>query len=250
MVSFRRASTDVLDAPEVDAVSMPVVASASAFPRVNLMPEVIAAEAKERRARKVLLGAAAASVLAVGGMYLLATNDVNAAQEQLDAAGARAAVLKTELGRYADVPKVQNEVAIAQTQAYQAMGGEVRWSFLLNNLSLTIPRNSSLVSLSGSVNGVAPAPGAASGTSAATDDTAVISALGNPGIGTIQYTGEAVAYSDFAAFLDSLAKQKQLLDPFPGEVKRSESGPGLTFTANVAVTDKALSHRYDPKAGG
>jgi Tfp pilus assembly protein PilN len=249
MVSLRRSSTDVLEAPDEQRGGIPIPDRSAAFPRVNLMPAVIAAEAKERHAKTIMVGAAAASVLAVGGLYLLATNEVNAAQERLDTAAAQGVVLQKELARYSDVPKVQNEVAIAQTQAYNAMGGEVRWSFLLNNLSLTIPRNTSLISLSGSVNGVAPQP-AAAGAATAADDTAVISALGRPGIGQISYEGEAVRFTDFAAFLDVLAKQKTLLDPFPGEVKRAENeGDGLAFSANVTVAEKALSHRYDPKAG-
>ncbi|MFC6238361.1 hypothetical protein [Longivirga aurantiaca] len=245
---MRRSSTDVLEAPDEQHGGIPIPDRSAAYPRVNLMPAVIAAEAKERHARTIMIGAVAASVVAVGGLYLLATNEVNAAQERLDTAAAQGVVLQKELARYSDVPKVQNEVAIAQTQAYNAMGGEVRWSFLLNNLSLTIPRNTSLISLSGSVNGVAPVPGAASAATA--DDAAVISALGRPGIGQISYEGEAVRFGDFAAFLDVLAKQKTMLDPFPGEVKRAESdAEGLTFSATVTVTDKALSRRYDPKAG-
>lgn len=251
MVSLRRSGVDVLEtSDDQQPSSVPVPDSAAAFPRVNLMPEVIAAEARERRAKTVLMGAAALSVLAVGGLYLGATNDVNAAQERLDTAAAQGVVLQNELAKYSDVPKVQNDVAIARTQAYNAMGGEVRWSFLLNNLSLTIPRNTSLTSFVATVNGIAPTPGVASATGGAPDDTAVFSALGKPGIGQISYEGEAVRYGDFATFLDSLAKQKTLLDPFPGEVKRAEGeATGLTFTSTVTVTDKALSRRYDPKAG-
>ena len=59
---------------------------------------------------------------------------------------------------------------------------------------------------------------------------------------------------DVAAFLDSLAKQKTLLDPYPGTVQVAEAegdaaAKGVTFDSKVTITAKALSNRYDPKAG-
>lgn len=258
MVSFRRSggasATAEADVQELVAPSLP--SSAAAFPRVNLMPEVIAAEARVRQAKGVLVGAAACSLLAVGGLYLLATNDVNAAQERVDVATAQSLVLQQELAKYADVPKVQAEVALAQQQAYMAMGGEVRFSFLLNNLALTIPRNTSLTSFNAVINGLPPEATAVDqqGEVVAESETDVLSVLGNSGIGTIEYKGEARRYADVAAFLDSLAKQKTLLDPFPGTVQTAEAegeatAKGVTFDSKVTITAKALSNRYDPKAG-
>jgi Tfp pilus assembly protein PilN len=256
MVSFRRSggATAEADVQELVAPSLP--SSAAAFPRVNLMPEVIAAEAKVRQAKSVLVGAAVCSLLAVGGLYVMASNDVNAAQERVDTATAQTLALQKELAKYADVPKVQAEVALAQQQAYIAMGGEVRFSFLLNNLALTIPRNASLTSFTATINGIAPDVAAvdAQGDVVSDSESDVLSVLGTPGIGTIEYTGEARRYADVAAFLDALAKQKTLLDPFPGTVQTAEAegtaaGKGVTFDSKATITAKALSNRYDPKAG-
>ncbi|MGE3811677.1 MAG: PilN domain-containing protein [Candidatus Nanopelagicales bacterium] len=236
--------------------------SSAAFPRVDLTPGVIAEEAKVRRGKLVLVGAAAVSVGVVGALYMMAGQEVAAAEERLDAANARSAVLATQLAEYADVPKARAELAQAQSQQYTAMGGEVRWSFLLNDLALTMPRGASLTEFKGVIDGVAPAAGAATAAAGAAD-SANVSVLGKPAIGTISYAGEARAYSNVATFLDTLAKQKTLLDPFPGTVQEatdSESGTsdgtttnqgqGYEFTASAAITSKALSHRYDIKDGG
>jgi hypothetical protein len=109
---------------------------------------------------------------------------------------------------------------------------------------------------------VAPAAGATTAAPGA-GDPANVSVLGKPAIGTISYVGEARAYSNVSTFLDTLAKQKTLIDPYPGTVQEAEdtetgtadgstsnAGQGYEFTASAAITAKALSHRYDIKDGG
>lgn len=241
------------ETPLVAAPSVPQ--SSAAFPRVNLMPDEIAEEARIRRAKLALVGAAAVSVAVVGSLYMLAGAEVNSAQESLDQATARGAVLATEVAQYADVPKARADLASAQAQQYLAMGGEVRWSFLLNNLSLTMPRGTSLTEFKGMIDGVAPVATQAGG-----NDATSVSILGKPAIGEITYAGEARGYTDVAALLDVLAKQKTLVDPYPGAVQVAEAaatgsgttggGKGYTFNATASVSDKALSHRYDIKDGG
>ena len=44
--------------------------------------------------------------------------------------------------KYADVPKVYAAVDAAEAQLKLAMGHEIRYSFVLNDLSLTIPPTS------------------------------------------------------------------------------------------------------------
>jgi Tfp pilus assembly protein PilN len=264
MVSFSRSGRDVVEqeAGGVHTLAAPVPASAAAFPRVNLIPDVIAEEVRVRRARLVAAGAVAASVVAVGGLYLMAANDVTAAQEELDLATARAAVLATEAAQYAEVPAVRASVESAKAQQYQAMGGEVRFSLLLNDLALTMPRGSSLTAFRATVTGEAPAvAGATTAAGPAGQEAAagVSSVLGNPGLGTITYEGEARTYGDVASFLDSLAKQKKLLDPYfsaaalndADEAAAGATAPatGYTFVATSTVSDVALSHRYDLKEG-
>ena len=257
MVSFHRSAQTATDQSEPEAVnltSLPEQHSVAAFPRVNLMPEVVAAEARVHRARVMLIGATAASVLVVGGLYLMSMGAVSQAQDQLDAAQATGAQLASEQAKYSDVPKVQAQVQAATAQQYQALGGEARWSFLLNNLALTIPAGTSLTNFTGTITGVPPAAGSATSASSAPGAApagTVTSVLGHPGIGVITFQGEALGYPQVANFLDSQAKQKTLVDPFASSVTAAtgQTAKGLTFTSTATITAAALSHRYDPKAG-
>ena len=256
MVSFHR-SADVATDQTVDegvTLSLPSEhAGAAAFPRVNLMPDIVAAEARTHRAKLVLVGAATASILVVGGLYLMAAGTVSAAQDQLDQAQARSASLATEAAKYADVPAVQAQVQNAQAQTYQAMGGEVRWSFLLNNLALTIPPGTTLNTFTGTVNPNPPTTSTAA-LPASVASSPFVSVLGHPGVGTITYAGAAMGYPNVANFLDAQAKQATLLDPYvtsviAGATGETGSDKGVTFSSSATVTATALSHRYDAKAG-
>jgi len=152
------------------------------------------------------------------------------------------------------VPKVQAQVKNMQTAVYAAMGGEVRWASLLTNLAITIPSGTSLTSFTGNVNPNAPTTAAPAKAGAPAGEQPFVSVLGNPGIGTITYAGEALGYPQVAAFLDSQAKQKTLLDPYANSViaakpDSSGAGKGVTFSSSSTVTATALSHRYDQLAG-
>jgi Tfp pilus assembly protein PilN len=255
MVSFTRRGTDeATDAPSgtieqaapVAAPEAPASAPLAAFPRVNLIPEQIAREARTRTAKRVFVGAIAASVVVVGGLYLMSTMSVSSAQSQLDAATSQSAALAAESAKYADVPRVNSELQTVLAQQVQAMAGEVRWSTVLNNLALSLPEGVALSSFRGTVSGLpTPGGGAASGTPAAT------SVLGTPGIGTLSYQGEATDDSRVAAFLDAVSKNAGVLDPFVTQSALSSAASGgstqVSFTATATIGTKALSHRYDGK---
>ncbi|MFN8167187.1 MAG: PilN domain-containing protein [Candidatus Nanopelagicales bacterium] len=260
MVSFgRKGSTAEVEAPEeqVAPAAQPVAAAPrpapiAAFPRVNLIPDEIAQEARVRQAKLVLAGAVAASIVAAAGLYVMAAGEVSAAQTDLDAQTARSAALAAEVTRYADVPKVKADLASAQQQQALALGGEVRWSFVLNNLALTIPQGTSLTSLKGSINGTQPTEGAATGPTTG----GVVSVLGQPGIGSITFEGEAYDNAKVASFLEAITRNNGALDPFATQATKDggsneDSGSSgrsiVRFTASTTLGAKALSHRYDVK---
>jgi hypothetical protein len=258
MVSFHRSASSETDTEAVEAQAVsapPLPTSTAAYPRVNLMPEAVAAEARVHRAKMSLVAAVVASLAVVGGLYAMAHSSVNAAQDQLDAATAQSAVLNAELTKYADVPKVQAQLGSTKAQVAQALGADVRWSILLNNLSLTLPAGTALVSFQGQVSPTVAGTGAAATPAAPAAGTTFTSVLGHPGIGTINYVGEALGYPQVAAFLDAQAKQNSLMDSYVNnvavntETTGAGAGKGLEFKSVATVTDKALSHRYDLKAG-
>jgi hypothetical protein len=256
MLSFGKKGGTAVDAePQAPegvpvATPMPVVSPTAAFPRVNLIPEQVAVEARTQTAKRICIGAVAASAVVVGMLFFLANSQVSAAQDQLDTATARSAALAAEQTKYADVPRVNAQLASATDQQSAAMGGEVRWSSVLYSLAISTPNGVSLDTFNATVIGTAPGHAAAAATSTGQAATSI---LGVPGIGTMTLTGSATDQPHVASFLDKMTEASGVVDPFATTVAAAATGTtaasdkSVTFSGTATITDDALSHRYDGK---
>jgi len=212
------------------------------LPRVNLLPPEIE---EQRRARSVQGGLgvcvlAAAGV--VGALFFLATGQVSDAQEELDASKARNATLQARASAFAEVPLVYAQVEAAEARLTEAMGKEIRWSYLLNDLSLRTPKKVWLTSMTVTQN-VAPATAAV---------PVAPGELLQPGVGTLVFEGKGYAHNDVAAWLDALAKQKGLSQPYftASTVELIGTERAVSFTSQATVTEEALSGRFTKQKAG
>ena len=214
---------------------------------VNLLPKTYARRAAVKRAKVfAAIAVVIALLLALLG-WLIATQKQSAAQESLDAATAERTLLTAEVAQYSEVPKVFSAVADARAQLRMAMGNEVRWSFFLNDLALTMPSGVSLDTLTVT----SPAPGAPTQATApssvgASTATAPTSGAGVPGLGTMNVSAKAFTYNTVANWLDSLAKLPTIADPYVGSISAgTEEGTKIvTYSSTGNITVEALSKRY------
>jgi len=139
------------------------------------------------------------------------------------------------------VQDVYNRVASQQAMLSQAMSSEIRWSYYLNDLSLKVPDNVWMNSITASEGGSSTTPGATP------------SPLTTPSIGTITFTGSAFTHDDVATWLDVLAKERGFDSAyFTNSTEVHPPGAKKTFfnfTSSANLTDAAESGRYAPKAG-
>lgn len=201
----------------------------AAFPRVNLLPPEIAETQRLRRVQAGLGLAALASVAAVALLYLQAGSAVSAAQQQLSAAQAQQTSLQTQLARYNDVQQVAAQVQAAKAMYATAMGPAIDWAGYLNDLTLSIPDNVWLTSVSATESATAPgAPAPSTG-------------LVPSGIGTINFAGVAFSRYDVANWLDSLAKEPGYTFPYVSNVSETTIGPRVVvnFSSSVVLTPQA-----------
>ena len=205
-------------------------------PRVNLLPPEIAEQSRFAHLQR-LSGFILAAVVAVVALLALVVNlQVSSARNELVAAQATGTSLQNQVSQFTDVPKIYSDVAAAQSQLATAMGNEVRWSTYLTSLSLTIPSNVGLTSLTIRQDPANP----------------YTSALGNSGIASVTYEGQAANNKNVATFLDSLSKQKGFIDPYLTSASKSTSETAknlVTFSASATITDAAQSGRFSAKAG-
>jgi Tfp pilus assembly protein PilN len=203
------------------------------LPKVDLLPPEIAEEAKFRTVRLALAVGVAASVAIVGFLWYTANSSSSGAQQDLASAQDQQAKLHTTLSTLSTVPATYAAVTAAQSELTSAMGNEVRFSFILSDLSMTIPARVWLtsVSVSQDVDGGNPPVGA----------------WGDPGIATLAVSGNASKYPDVAAWLQMLGKGKYYTDPYFSDAHLGEligGHPNVGFTSTVIVTNKAYSNLY------
>ena len=229
----------------------------AAMPRVNLLPPEIAAAARLKRLRAMLGLVVAGIAVVVVLLFLFASSRVGAAQDDLDAAQAIGAERTAEKADYAEVPLVYASVDTAQQNLATAMTPEIRWSFYLNDLSLTIPRTTRLssmtavndaaaVQLAGAAALPAPAPTDATTTDGTTTTPAPIPVVANTG--SITFTGKSTDFDAVAAWLQSLNRVEGYSDPFVQTITKADStdtvGDWFDVDSSTELNIAALSNRY------
>jgi Tfp pilus assembly protein PilN len=210
------------------------------MPSVNLMPPEIAEAARFRRFQLAMGGAVLGAVAVVAALYMQAHGGVADAQQQVDQAQAQSTVLQGQLARLQSVQDVYTQVSSREAMLSQAMGGEIRWSRYLNDLSLRMPDHVWLTNVTATETGA----------TATTLPTSTTSAT--PGsIGNVQFTGVAFSHDDVATWLDTLAKERGFVNPYFTNSAEAPIGPKslVNFASSTDINDKAESGRYSKPAG-
>jgi hypothetical protein len=212
-------------------------------PKVNLLPPEILEGRRLTQLKRVLGGVLVVVAAGCAGAVVWAQAGVSSAQDEVDAAQARAATLQAQQAKYAEVPRITGLIDTATTARQTAMGQDVLWYGFLSELSMTTPKGVSLVSLE-----------------VALDDSSQPSGppadpLTPSGIGHVTFSGKAGQFPDIAGWLDAVGgidgldgSSLQTATRGDGQAGAATPAGPITFTSTVQVTSKALTHRYDRKA--
>jgi Tfp pilus assembly protein PilN len=172
---------------------------------------------------------------------MLASMDEASAQRDLDATTSRQTALNREVGKLSSVAATYTQIQQRRTVLSSAMSGEVLWSRYLTDLSLLVPDNVWLSTMT-----VTPAAGQG------TAGQATFGPQPAPGaVATISFTGVAFAHEDIANWLQSMAREKGFTNVYFSDstLEKFGSGKAVKFTSTVTVTADALSNRYLPRTG-
>ncbi|MCW2612219.1 MAG: type pilus assembly protein PilN [Actinomycetota bacterium] len=225
---------------QTERLSLQDIVVASTLPRVNLLPPEIV-EAGRLRSVQLSMGAAVvAALVVVGGLWVVANQQAQSEQEKLDAAAVRQATVSKQVTSLAPVAAVYNQVDQRRQLLETALGGDVQWSQYLTDLSLTIPDNVWLTSMTVSPQAATAGTGGTAGTAGTADQ-----------IANITFAGTALQHDDVALWLESLAKQKGYTSAYFNSSTEKVVGAStvVDFSSTVVVTREALSGRYLQNAG-
>lgn len=206
------------------------------FVRVNLLPPAVAERAAVASAKRLTLYCVGGGLVVTAGLLVLAMQDARSAQDQLSAAESEAVLIQQQLAELATVPETFAKADLAQATIENAMGTEVRWSFLLNQMSFSTPSGVTLNSITGT-----------SGSGEASESAAEAPPEGT--VGTMQFDSVGSSLDRVAAWLDSLEGLKDYTTPFLSAATREEEAGGYAFQSTSFLTQDALSGRYLSQTG-
>jgi Tfp pilus assembly protein PilN len=223
----------------VAAQTFGTTTQAPVAPRVNLLPPEISERNTLRRAQLMMAGTGLAAVAVVGVMYMNANAKVSSAQTAKTTAAAENVRLNSQLRSLQNVKDTYAQVDIANKTIESATHFEVLWSTYLQDMTLTIPDNVWLRTMSVKMT---PATGAGQQGAGAGGKDAIL----DPGLGSVSFTGTALAHDDVAVWLESLAKERGYANPYfsDSHEKILNGRTVVDFTSTTNITDKALSKRY------
>jgi Tfp pilus assembly protein PilN len=210
-------------------------------PRVNLLPPEIVDGRRLGQLKRLFGGTLVVVAAGCAAAVVWAQLGVSSAQDEVDAAQARAASLQAEQAKYAEVPRIDSLIDTATTARQSALSSDVLWYGFLSDLSLTTPKGVSLISLEMTLD------------DSSTPSSAPADPLTTSGIGHVNFSGKASHFVDIASWLNAVSSVHGLDGSTLQTATRGVAGSAptsgpITFTSTVQVTSKALSHRYDRKA--
>ena len=206
--------------------------------RVNLLPREIAERARTRRTTSWTVGAVAVFAALLGLLYLVKLGDVNAANQERDAAQALVDERQAELDSLEQFAQLDREVTARNALLSAAMATEISWARVFNDLALTFPASSSLLTLQ-----------AAMETAAQTGDTGTVAPDPNSqSIAGVTFEGYSVEqfapgvervllkFSDVGMFINAFLTTANVED---------RSGTFVTkFLGEFQLTEEARTGRY------
>lgn len=195
--------------------------------QINLLPSDIA---ERRRARQItlMLGAAGLALVAVLVLvFIIQAARLSGERGNLAEQERTNDRLQRQVTQLQGFAQLQTTLRTKEQLLGQLTANEIRWSLLLNNISLVIPSDVWLTNLSGSVQAV-------------TGPTPTPTPTGP--VGTIQVAGSTFTHLDVARWLSRLSGVDEFLFPYLSLSSKtaSETTSLVDFNSSVQLSQEAL----------
>lgn len=200
----------------------------------SLLPEEITSARQARRSRVWVIIAVVVVAALCAAWVVFATYQKSQAEDQLATATDSVSDLQRAQRGFSETVRVKADTTKLDEQLKSAMGNDLDWAALLNTLrSAGAPSDVTIKGVTGTMTKAdAKAPTSAlPGISTATS------------IGSLVITGSAPDKRAVAAYVDALAKQSILTNPFVTSVATAEGG-GAEFSLKADITSVALCGRF------
>jgi hypothetical protein len=207
---------------------------AGGYACVNLLPPEHAQRKRAQRTTRLSVIGLAAWLAVLGGVHYYKTGEVESARLDRDVAQAEVDALEIRLAELEPYRQLAEALESRNTLLAYAMEEEVSWAQVLNDVSLTFPADSSLLTLTVT----SEQPEIAEGD---VDRGPSIAAVGWTGYTTKRYAPGVettlVDFSEVSNFFDTF-----LASADKGDIDGTEV---TNFNGSVQLSDEAYTHRYE-----
>ena len=207
--------------------------------RANLLPTEIADKRRLRQLKRRCGIGLAALVVVLLAWYVFAWLQTTTTHSDVSSAQHRTRSLLTQEQQFGPVVTAQAQSAAIRTQLAQLMVGDVNWTAMLKSLQGAAPAGVQVTQVTAMMQQTS--------TSNSASGLGVLNQTGQLPVGTLTIGGKATDKNTVAAFVDRLSKIRGLAAPFPASVTGDQGG--VTFSANVIVTNSVLGGRFTSPNG-
>jgi Tfp pilus assembly protein PilN len=213
--------------------------------RINLLPSEIYERQRVRRQTGAAIGVGIIILLAIGAFYFLQVLRLNTVEDDIAAQEQENAQIQQEINELKEIAALQTEIESTRTLLDGLLADRVLWSGVLRDISLVIPGEAWLDSLTGALATAAPA-----GEPATTTTTPGTAAEGL--VGQVTFTGFAIDHRDVALWLSRLEDVRGFLNPWLANSTKTgiASSEVVQFSSSVDLSEQALARRTGGGGGG
>lgn len=219
--------------------------------RINLLPPEIYERQRIRRRTAAVIAVGVIVLVGIGAFYFLQILRLNSVEDDIAAQEAENAALQQQIDGLQEIAALQTEIESTRTLLSTLMADRVLWSGVLRDVSLVIPGEAWLDTLTGQLGGAAPVGGTTGTTTTTTTPTTTGTTA--PGlVGQITFTGFAFDHRDVALWLSRLEDVRGFINPWLGNSTKTVVGDStvVQFTSSVDLSDRALARRSGGGGGG
>lgn len=193
---------------------------------INLLPAEIRAGHRMRRVFVGMLIGVGALVVGLGGYTVVQRQAISSAQADLRLQRAEAARLRSQVGSLRQFGEMQARIDATRGTLAVALRGDVAWTRFLNDLAVTVPSDSWLVTLNVSANaGQTPE--------------------GEAALGQAKYTGFVTTFPGLSGWLTRMSELEGLRFVYlnSGTKQDLNGAKVVSFSADAYLTEVMLSGR-------
>ncbi len=202
---------------------MAVIAPNRLDVQVNLLPQEVKSEQRVRRRFAIAAVGALALAVVLGSVTVVQRVQIASSENTLESEQAKAAALRTQVNALREFDLLQTAITQNRQLLGNSLDGDIAWSRFLDDLDTNMPVDAWLSGIT-----VSGKPG--------------VTALGQPSLGTVQYSGFVTSMPSLAGWLDKMSEIKGLRFVYLSNGTKDDTGR-VGFTATAHLTEQMESGR-------